>query len=60
MATEYLVMPFGLSNLPAVFQSLVNDTMRDMLNQFVIVYLVDILILSKTLQEKKLHFRQVL
>lgn len=41
---EYLVMPFGLSNGPAVFQSLVNDVLRDTLNQFVFVYLDDFLI----------------
>jgi len=32
---EYLVMPFGLSNAPAVFQALVNDVLRDMLNRFI-------------------------
>ncbi len=41
---EYLVMPFGLTN--AVFQALINDVLRDMLNQFVFVYLDDILIFS--------------
>ncbi|XP_073669521.1 uncharacterized protein [Paramisgurnus dabryanus] len=33
---EYLVMPFGLSNSPSVFQSFINDVFRDMLNRFVI------------------------
>ncbi len=32
---EYLVMPFGLSNSPAVFQALVNDVLRDMVDQFI-------------------------
>ncbi len=42
----YLVMPFDLTNSPAVFQAHINDVLRDMLNQFVSVYLDDILILS--------------
>lgn len=41
--TEYLVMPFGLINAPAVFQALINDVLRDKLNKFVSVYLYDIL-----------------
>jgi hypothetical protein len=40
---EYLVMPFGPTNAPAVFQTLVNDVLRDMLNRFIFVYLDDIL-----------------
>lgn len=32
---EYLVMPFGQTNAPAVFQALVKDVLRDMLNRFV-------------------------
>ncbi|KAK3530946.1 hypothetical protein QTP70_006497 [Hemibagrus guttatus] len=40
---EYLVMPLGLTNVPAVFQALVNDVLRYMLNRFVFVYLDDIL-----------------
>ncbi len=39
---EYRVLPFGLVNAPAVFQALVNDVLRDMINVFVFVYLDDI------------------
>lgn len=38
---EYLVMLFGLTKAPAVFQALVNDVLRDMINVFVVVYLDD-------------------
>lgn len=57
---EYLVMPFGLSNSPAVFQALVNDVLRDMIDQFIYVYLDDILIFSSSLQEHVQHVRRVL
>ncbi|KAG1925937.1 hypothetical protein F2P79_025177 [Pimephales promelas] len=57
---EYLVMPFGLSNSPSVFQAFINDVFRDMLNQWVIVYIDDILIYSKTYEEHVKHVRAVL
>lgn len=57
---EYLVMPFGLTKAPAVFQALVNDVLRDFLNQFVFVYLDDILIFSKTMSDHISHVHQVL
>ncbi len=57
---EYLVMPFGLSNSPAVFQALVNDVLRDMVDQFIYVYLDDILIFSSSIQEHVQHVRRVL
>ncbi len=57
---EYLVLPFGLSNAPAVFQALVNDVLMDMVDQFIYVYLDDILIFSHTLQVHVQHVRQVL
>ncbi len=53
---EYLVMPFGLSNSPAVFQAYINDVFRDMLNRWVIVYIDDILIFSESLEA---HIHQV-
>jgi hypothetical protein len=42
-----------------VFQALVNDVLRDMLNRFVFDYLDDILIYSRSAQEHVLHVRQV-
>ena len=57
---EYLVIPFGLIDAPAVFQSLVNDVLRDMLNRSVFVYIDDILIFSRTVEENRVHVRQVL
>lgn len=56
--TEYLVMLFGLTYASVVFQALVN--MRDILNRFVIVYIDDILIFSKSVEEHIQHVRAVL
>ncbi|KAI2646142.1 Transposon Tf2-9 polyprotein [Labeo rohita] len=55
---EYRVLPFGLSNAPAVFQALVNDVLRDMIDRFVFVYLDDILIFSPSYQDYVQHVRQ--
>ncbi|XP_073510888.1 uncharacterized protein [Phyllobates terribilis] len=57
---EYLVMPFGLCNAPAVFQELVNDIFRDLLYSCVVVYLDDILVFSPDLQTHRRDVRQVL
>lgn len=57
---EYLVKPFGLSNCPSVFQSFINDVFRDMLNKWVIVYIDDILIFSRSYEEHVQHVRAVL
>ena len=57
---EYLVMPFGLTNAPAVFQSLVNDILRDMINKVAVVFLDDILVFSKSIEEHIIHVRAVL
>ena len=45
---EYLVMPYGLKNAPAVFQSFVDEILRDLHGKGVIVYIDDILIYSAT------------
>ncbi|GBG60205.1 hypothetical protein CBR_g3449 [Chara braunii] len=57
---EFIVMPFGLTNVPATFQRCMNDLFRPWLDKFVVVYLDDILVFSKTLQEHQGHLRQVL
>jgi len=57
---EYLVMPFGMCNAPATFQRTMNDIFRDCLDIFVLVYLDDILIYSKTPAEHTQHLRTVL
>ena len=56
---EYLVMPFSLTNAPAMFQNLVNDVLRDFLNRSVFVYLDTILIFSRNQEEHFQHVRQV-
>lgn len=57
---EYLVMPFGLTNAPVVFQALVNDVLQDTINKYVFVYLDDILIFSRSLNEHVHHVQTVL
>ena len=57
---EYLVMPFGLTNAPATFQSFINSVLRPYLEKFVILYLDDILIYSKSLEEHTEHVRTIL
>ena len=57
---EYNVMPMGLANAPAMFQKAMNDTLRPFMNRFVTVYMDDIIIYSKTMEEHASHLKQVL
>ena len=57
---EFTVMLFGLSNAPAVFMCLMNGVFINYLDKFVIVFLDDILVYSKTKEEHKQHIRMVL
>ena len=57
---EYLVMPFGLTNAPASFQQFMNEIFRDMADEFVVVYLDDILVYSKDPSKHESHVRMVL
>ena len=57
---EFLVLPFGLCNAPATFMRLMQEVFRDCLDRFVIVFLDDILVYSKTAEEHAAHLETVL
>ena len=57
---EFKVMSFGLCNAPATFQNLMNEVFKDMTDDFVVIYLDDILIFSKNVDEHTIHLREVL
>jgi hypothetical protein len=57
---EFTVVSFGLSNAPIVFMSLMNGVFRDYLYKFVVVFMDDILVYSRTEEEQEQHLRMVL
>ena len=57
---EYQVMPFGLANAPAIFQSYVNHALKPYLDICCVIYLNDVLIYSETEEQHWEHVRKVL
>ncbi len=57
---EFLVMSFGLCNAPSIFTTLMNSIYHEKLDEFVIIYIDDILLYSKSADEHATHLKFVL
>ncbi|WMV45939.1 hypothetical protein MTR67_039324 [Solanum verrucosum] len=57
---EFLVMPFGLTNVPAVFMDLMNRVFKPYIEQFIVVFIEDILIFSRSSENHDKHLQIVL
>ena len=57
---KWLVMLFGLTNAPSIFMRLVNHVSRSFIGRFIIVYLDDILIYSKSIDEYVNNLKSIL
>jgi hypothetical protein len=56
----WVAMPFGMCNAPATFERMTNDILRDFLHKLVTVYLDDVCVHSRTLEEYMEHLRLIL
>ena len=57
---EFVIMPFGLTNTPTIFMCLMNNIIHKYLDNFVVIFIDDILIYSKSEEEHKEHLKIVL
>ncbi len=57
---EFLVMPFGLCNVPSMFTTFMNSIFHEKLNKLVFIYIDDILVYSKTTKEHAKHLECVM
>ena len=57
---EFLVRSCGLTNAPAIFMDLMNRVFRPYVNQFLVAFIDDILVCSKSMEEHVYHLRTVL
>jgi hypothetical protein len=57
---EFTVMSFGLTNAPTYFMNLMNKVFMEELDKFVVVFIDDILVYSKSVEEHEQHLRVVL
>ena len=57
---EFLVVPFGVTNAPAQFMNMMNDLLGEYFDQFVLVFLDNVLIYSANPQDRAEHLRKVL
>ena len=57
---EFVVIPFGLTNAPAIFMDLMNRVLREYLDRFIIVFIDDILVYSPNVEEHTKHLTLVL
>jgi hypothetical protein len=57
---EFLVVPFGLTNAPTLFMDLMNRVFQPYLDKFIVVFIDDNLVYSKSYEEHEQHLRQTL
>jgi len=57
---EFIVLPFGLTNAPTTFMCLMNNVFHQYLDKFVLIFIVDILVYSRNIEEHKEHLQIVL